>query len=190
MSVARQHSCRAPALRCGAGLCRLPSPVCPIKFCAIFGAAFSEATAHSLPCDQEGRLVPEAADALPEIWKNAQVVALGPGLSRRCGRSRFREARGSRMPTPIGNRCRCAVCVAGDIAGRSRQARAAPTVLTPHPGGDGRVIANENERSTGRYVPPPRWPRRASITPLWCSRGHAPSSPIPGAELWFNLTGK
>jgi NAD(P)H-hydrate epimerase len=67
------------ALASGCGLCTaaIPSAILPT-----FAASVLEATSHPLPCDESGKLIERAADELPALWKNVEVVALGPGLGR------------------------------------------------------------------------------------------------------------
>jgi NAD(P)H-hydrate epimerase len=86
------------ALRVGAGLCItcLPDKVLPM-----FASAFAEATSHPLVCDDEGRLLPPAADAVLEYSKGANVLAIGPGLSRSPGALDFARRLITESPLPV-----------------------------------------------------------------------------------------
>ncbi len=134
MSGAPTLAARA-ALRTGAGLC---IACLPDKILPIFAAAFAEATSHPLPCDEQGALVPEAADRLPEHWKNANVVALGPGLSRSAGALDFARAVVTACPHPLIIDAD-ALYALRKIAAKVK-ARKAPTILTPHPGEMGELM--------------------------------------------------
>ncbi|HEX8236246.1 MAG TPA: NAD(P)H-hydrate dehydratase [Abditibacteriaceae bacterium] len=123
------------ALRIGAGLCItcLPDKVLPM-----FASAFSEATSHPLVCDDEGRLLPSAADAVLEYSKGANVLAIGPGLSRSPGALDFARLVITETPLPV--------VVDADALYALRaiespvKARQAATILTPHPGEMGELM--------------------------------------------------
>jgi NAD(P)H-hydrate epimerase len=134
MSGAPTLASRA-VLRAGAGLC---ITCLPDKVLSTFAAGFLEATSHPLPCDEKGRLIPEAADALPDIWKGAQVVAIGPGISRSPETLEFvrRVVRECPLPLVIDADALYALrAIAEDV-----HRREAPTILTPHPGEMGELM--------------------------------------------------
>lgn len=70
--------CCRGALRSGAGLVSLAGPA---SLHPIFEASLPEVLTHPLP-DCNGRLTAESADALMPLLQQADVVILGPGLSR------------------------------------------------------------------------------------------------------------
>jgi NAD(P)H-hydrate epimerase len=104
----------------------------------MFATAFAEATSHALPCDDEGRLISEAADAVFEYSKGADVLAIGPGLSRSQGALDFARRIIQEAPLPI--------IVDADALYALRaiesevKARQAATILTPHPGEMGELM--------------------------------------------------
>jgi hydroxyethylthiazole kinase-like uncharacterized protein yjeF len=123
------------ALRAGAGLCItcLPDKVLPM-----FASAFAEATSHPLVCDDEGCLLPTAADAVLEYSKGANVLAIGPGLSRSQGALDLARRVITETPLPV--------VVDADALYALRaiepqvKAREAATILTPHPGEMGELM--------------------------------------------------
>jgi len=70
--------CCRGALRSGAGLVTL---ACPASLSGIFEAALPEVIALPLP-DQDGHLMPQAAAEMEHVLDAADVLAMGPGLSR------------------------------------------------------------------------------------------------------------
>ncbi len=134
MSGAPTLAARA-VLQSGAGLC---IACLPDKILPIFAAAFSEATSHSLACDDEGRLIAAAADAMPEYWESAHAVALGPGLSRSEGALDFARR--------VVRECPHSLVIDADALYALRaieadvKSRSAPTILTPHPGEMGELM--------------------------------------------------
>lgn len=72
--------CGAAALRSGAGLARV---ACPTEVQPTVAGFEPSYMTHPLPSDADGRLVFEPArDALIPLLKEADVVAVGPGLGR------------------------------------------------------------------------------------------------------------
>lgn len=139
MSGAPTLAARA-ALRSGAGL----SIAClPDKILPIFAAAFSEATSHPLPCDENGRLVPEAADCMAVYWKDAHAVALGPGLSRSAGALDFARRVVRECPHPLV--IDADALYALRAIEQTLKTRKAPAVLTPHPGEMGELMQMETK---------------------------------------------
>jgi NAD(P)H-hydrate epimerase len=136
-------------LKSGAGLCiaALPEKILPT-----FASAFPEATSHPLPCSAAGVLQESAADELSELWKNADVVAIGPGLGRDGSTLDFVRRAVRECPQPL--------VVDADALYALReieddlQKRKAPTILTPHPGEMGELMemktseVNENRIET------------------------------------------
>ena len=182
MSGAPTLAARA-TLRSGAGLAIacLPDRIVPI-----FAAAFAEATSHPLACDHEGQLVPDAADALPDIWKNAQVVALGPGLSRSAGALEFARRVVRECPHPLvidADALYALHAIAEDVA-----SRIAPTVLTPHPGEMGELLQMKTAEVQADR-PAAALAAAKKYNAIVVLKGSRSIVANPEGGLWFNLTG-
>ncbi|MDF2441730.1 MAG: ADP-dependent NAD(P)H-hydrate dehydratase / NAD(P)H-hydrate epimerase [Abditibacteriota bacterium] len=182
MSGAPTLASRA-VLRSGAGLCIacLPDKVLPT-----FAAAFSEATSQPLPCDERGRLIPEAADELPAIWHGTQVVAIGPGISRSQSTLEFvrRVVRECELPLVIDADALYALREIEDDV----KARTAPTILTPHPGEMGELmqieISGVNEDRFGTAIA-----CAAKYNAIVVLKGARSIVASPTGNTWANLTG-
>ena len=135
------------ALKVGVGLC---IAALPEKALPLFAGACLEATSHALPGDDQGRLLPEAADGLPELWQNVQAVALGPGLSRSEGALEFARRVVRECPQPLiidADALYALPAIADEV-----KAREAATILTPHPGEMGELMGiNAKEVNDDRY---------------------------------------
>jgi NAD(P)H-hydrate epimerase len=136
-------------LKSGAGLC---IAALPEKIISTFAAAFPEATSHPLPCSTSGVLQENAADELSELWKNADAVAIGPGLGRDEGTLNFVRRVACECPQPLvidADALYALRAIESDL-----QKRKAPTILTPHPGEMGELMemkiseVNENRLET------------------------------------------
>jgi NAD(P)H-hydrate epimerase len=136
-------------LKSGAGLC---IAALPEKIIATFASAFPEATSHPLPCSASGVLPENAADELPAIWKNADAVAIGPGIGRDESTLNFAARVVRECPQPLvidADALYALRAIEGDL-----QNRKAPTILTPHPGEMGELMemkiseVNENRLET------------------------------------------
>jgi NAD(P)H-hydrate epimerase len=171
------------ALRVGAGLCItcLPDKVLPM-----FASAFAEATSHPLSCDDEGRLLPPAADAVLEYSKGANVLAIGPGLSRSPGALDFARRLISETPLPV--------VVDADALYALRaieqqvQAREADTILTPHPGEMGELMQMsvadvQNDRLAVALA------CAQKFNALVVLKGARSIVALPNGRTFFNLTG-
>lgn len=126
------------ALRVGAGLC---IACVPDRVLDAFASNILEATSHALPCDDEGRLIESAADKMPDIWKGANVVALGPGLSRSEGALEFARRVVRECPLPLiidADALYALRAIVEDVKNRQ-----APTILTPHPGEMGELMESD-----------------------------------------------
>ncbi len=128
MSGAVALAARA-ALGSGCGLCiaALPEKILPT-----FAASILEATSHPLPCDERGRLLESAADALPELWEGVQVVALGPGIGR--ADETFALVRRIVRECPVPRVIDADALHALPAIADEVKNRAGETILTPHPG--------------------------------------------------------
>jgi NAD(P)H-hydrate epimerase len=127
--------CGGAALRGGAGLVRVavPSDVLPIV-----AAGNPCYMTVPLPDDADGRLAESARDGLLEAARQADVVALGPGLGRSPGLTT--------LVTAVLEQATVPVVLDADglnaVVGRTEvlRRRPGPTVLTPHPAEFGRVF--------------------------------------------------
>jgi NAD(P)H-hydrate epimerase len=123
------------ALNSGAGLC---IAAIPEKILPSFAASILEATSYPLPCDDSGKLLESAADELPELWKNVQVVAIGPGISRSEGALKLVQRVVRECPVPLvidADALHALPAIASEV-----QKRGADTILTPHPGEMGALM--------------------------------------------------
>lgn len=123
------------SLSAGAGLC---IACLPDKILPLFASAFSEATSHPLPCNDEGQLIETAADDMSDYWKEAHVVGLGPGLSRGEGALNFARRVMRECPHPLLIDADALYAVRAVQA--NLQNRQAPNILTPHPGEMGELM--------------------------------------------------
>jgi NAD(P)H-hydrate epimerase len=182
MSGAPTLAARA-VLRAGGGLCIacLAEKVLPL-----FAAVFSEATSVPLPCDDNGALIPGAADALAAQWEKADAVALGPGLSRSAGALDFARRVLRECPQPLvvdADALYAVRAIEKEVAARS-----APTVLTPHPGEMGELmdmkVAELQQDRLGVAAACAK--RYNAVVVLKGSRSVVAT---PGGRLYINLTG-
>ena len=123
-------------LKSGAGLC---IAALPDKIISTFAAAFSEATSHPLICTEAGVLLEESADELPALWKNAHAVALGPGIGRDASTLNFVRRVVRECPQPLiidADALYALRAIESDLKNRE-----AATILTPHPGEMGELMA-------------------------------------------------
>src|SRR3954447_25307154 len=93
-----------------------------------------------LPCaeDEEGRLVPAAAEAILERAKRSRAVALGPGLGRSDGTKELVRVLLRELRTPV-------VADADALWELEPVVRMAPLVLTPHEGELAGLLAVESD---------------------------------------------
>ncbi len=182
MSGAPALASRA-ALRVGAGLC---IACVPDRVLDSFSTNILEATSHALPCDDEGRLIESAADKLPDIWQGANVVALGPGLSRSDGALNFarRIVRECDLPLIIDADALYALPAIADQV----KARMAPTILTPHPGEMGELMGSDaksvNEQRLEIAVECAQ-----KYNAFVVLKGARSVVAAPDGRTWINLTG-
>lgn len=123
-------------LKSGAGLC---VAALPEKTLPIFAAAFPEATSHPLSCNDAGQLTEGAMDALPPLWENVNAVALGPGIGRDVSTLALVQRIVKECPQPLiidADALYALRAVVDDVKNRK-----APTILTPHPGEMGELMA-------------------------------------------------
>lgn len=171
------------ALATGAGLV---SAAVPEKVLPIYATAVLEAVSHPLPNDESGHLLERAADELPKLWKEVQVVALGPGLGRTPEAFAFARRVARECPVPLvidADALHALPAIADDV-----KARKAPTILTPHPGEMGVLMdTNAKEVNDARFE-----------TVRACAQKYGAIVVLKGArtlvcdsdgEIWVNLTG-
>jgi hydroxyethylthiazole kinase-like uncharacterized protein yjeF len=134
MSGAVALSAKA-SLKIGAGLC---IAAIPEKILPIFASSILEATSHPLPCSEKGFLLEAAADELAELWKNVNVVALGPGIGRTPETQKFVARVVRECPKPLiidADALHALPAIADEVKNRE-----AETILTPHPGEMGALM--------------------------------------------------
>ncbi len=127
------------------------------------------------------------ADALPRLAPPACLV-VGPGLGRSgAARAALLEALASDLPLLLDADALNLIASDPELAGRVTT-RAAPTVLTPHPGEAGRLLAmrsaevqRDREGSTRRLC--------ASYGAVIALKGAGTLVMAPGREMWRNSSG-
>ncbi len=171
------------ALATGAGLV---SAAVPREVLPIFAASVLEAVAHPLPNDENGHILSEAAQDVAGVWKNVQVVALGPGLGRTPQAFEFARRVARDCPVPLvidADALHALPAIADEV-----KARAQPTILTPHPGEMGVLMDSDAQAvNDARFE-----------TVAACAQKYGAVVVLKGArslvcdsdgEIWVNLTG-
>jgi len=170
-------------LKAGGGYSVLAAPRSIVPF---LGARASEVVYAPMPETPGGAISPEALDEILGLAGRADIVVVGPGLSREEGAQRLVLELLRRLDRPV--------LVDGDglyaLAGNPGvlEEREAPTILTPHLG--------EMSRLTGLEVEEIR-ADRVGVLREWCSRlgsiivlkGAHTLIGSPGGRVYFNLTG-
>lgn len=127
------------AMRAGAGYVRacVPDSLAPI-----LAQRLVEVTLTPAPCDAEGRLTGEAAEAVLEAGKKADAVVIGPGLGRSEGTRELvrRLLEALEIPVVLDGDGLWALVDHLDWV----FARYAPTVLTPHSGELASLLGQES----------------------------------------------
>ncbi|HET7453061.1 MAG TPA: NAD(P)H-hydrate dehydratase [Thermoanaerobaculia bacterium] len=168
------------ALRGGAGLVTI---ACPASIERGYLARLPEAMTLPLP-DEDGALGAGAAKALRPLLADADAVAAGPGIGTGEGARRAVEAvLRSGVPALFD------ADALNAFAGRPETfRRAAPTIVTPHPGEAGRLLG----RST-RAVQADRPAAAAELSrrtrAIAMLKGAGTISASPEGNLWLNSTG-
>jgi NAD(P)H-hydrate epimerase len=126
------------ALRGGAGLVRVAGPEGILPIVAAGNPCYMTAP---LPQDEQGRLAEAALPALLDLARANDVVALGPGLGRSPAITATVEAVLAQTSVPL-------VLDADGINALEHHAdrlrgRAAPLILTPHPGELARLLGSD-----------------------------------------------
>ena len=171
------------ALASGCGLCiaAIPSQILPT-----FAASILEATSHPLPCDESGKLIERAVDELPALWKNVEVVALGPGLGRSDETFNFVRRVARECPKPLvvdADALHALPAIVDEIKNRE-----APTILTPHPGEMGELMG-----MSAREVNESRFETVAACAQKYGAivvlKGARSLVALPDGNIFVNLTG-
>lgn len=116
------------ALRSGAGLVRLAVPVSILPIVAAANPCYITV---GLPEDDEGRLAAEARARIIELSDLADVIAIGPGLSRSTGLSTLVEGLLQSLGKPIVLDADGLNAITDSTASLKSSS---PRILTPHPG--------------------------------------------------------
>ena len=122
------------ACRAGAGYATVAVPDALEQ---IFEVKLTEVMSIGCP-SREGRLGPEAADAIVSAAERAAAVVVGPGLGRGEGAAELIGELTGRIQAPLVIDADGLNAVAGRL--ESLAGRSAPTVLTPHAGELGRLL--------------------------------------------------
>jgi hydroxyethylthiazole kinase-like uncharacterized protein yjeF len=136
--------CASAALRGGAGLVRAAVPASVLPLVAAFNPCYMTAPQ---PEDEEGRVDASAEPGLLELARVSSVVAAGPGLGRSPGITSLVLALVEKTTVPLVLDADGLNAIAGTV-GRLR-GRAAPLVLTPHPGEFSRLTGRDTQAIQG-----------------------------------------
>ena len=170
------------ALRSGAGLVTVATP----RVCQPTVAAFApEYMTLGLDHDGEGLVGAGAAGAV--LAERCDVLAIGPGLGRGAGVSRFVRELVDRAPVPVVLDADALNVFAGDLAGlRGRSDR--PLVVTPHAGEMGRIIDRPAEHVAANRLDTARdlAVERGVFVVL---KGSRTLVATPAGGVWINVTG-
>ena len=174
--------CCRGALRAGAGLVTLASPG---SLNAILETALPEVITVPLP-DEDGRLVRIDDERLAEAFDHADVLAVGPGLSRAQATAAAVRQFVDRFQGPI-------VLDADGIdafAGHLNLIRVVGQrlLLTPHPGELGRLIDRSADGiDADRVEAARRFAQEHGVTLLL--KGRPTAIGLPGGDVYLNSTG-
>ncbi len=170
------------ALRSGAGLVTVATPrVCQ----PVVAAMAPEYMTLGLDDDGEGRVAAEAAGAV--LAERCDVLAVGPGLGRATGVTRFVRELVDRARVPMVLDADALNAFAGDPAGlRGRPDR--PLVITPHAGEMGRIIGRPAEYVTAHRLDVAR--DLAGEQGIFVVlKGARTLVATPAGDVWINVTG-
>lgn len=124
------------ALRSGAGLVTLAVPEA-VYFIA--ASKLTEVMVHPMPESSSGTFSTGSWAKLRALIRKANVLAVGPGLSREPAARRFAQKLLSEATLPVVLDADGINAFAGAARGKLRKARC-PVVLTPHPGEMARLL--------------------------------------------------
>jgi NAD(P)H-hydrate epimerase len=175
--------CAQGALRVGAGLVTVG---CPASVNDILESKLTEAMTFPLPETYERSLDTRALAIILELAENADVVAIGPGISRDPETAVLVRRLVARLGKPmvIDADALSALADAAVIL----EGEHAPAVLTPHPGEMGRLMAASSEEVQARrtYFADAAANRFRCVTVL---KGACAIVAEPQRELTVNPTG-
>ena len=169
------------ALRSGAGLVTVATPrVCLPAVAALAPEYMTLGIDHD-----DGRVRGEAAAAV--LAERCDVLAVGPGLGRGTGVTRFVRELVGRAPVPMVLDADALNAFAGDPAGlRGRPDRA--LVITPHAGEMGRIIGRPAEYVTAHRLDVAR--DLAGEQGIFVVlKGGRTLVATPAGDVWINVTG-
>ena len=126
------------AMRGGAGYVTALVPQAVALVCDI---RLLEVMTMALP-ESDGALTPAAVQTVLDRARRADALVLGPGLGRAEATVRFARELAAQVPLPLLLDADGLNAHAGELPGLAR--RSAPTVLTPHAGELGRLLARES----------------------------------------------
>ncbi|MGB9690399.1 NAD(P)H-hydrate dehydratase [Thermogutta sp.] len=172
------------ALRGGAGLVRVATPGPVLSIVAAYERSY---TTIPLEADRQGRISLRAFEQVMDAAAEADWVALGPGLGRSLGLSRFVARVYSELGKPL-------VLDADGLNALAREngqlpRPAGPRVLTPHPGEFRRLvgsIADTRRPIEERWQLAQHWAREWGVVLVY--KGH-PTLVTDGVRCYFNTTG-
>jgi NAD(P)H-hydrate epimerase len=134
------------AMRAGAGYV---TAFVPASLNAIFEARLLEVMTSPVP-DEDGALLPAAAEAVLERAERADALILGPGIGRGDGALELARDLARRVGLPLVLDADGLNAHAGRLADLT--ARTAPGILTPHEGELARLLAIESEAVKARRL--------------------------------------
>jgi NAD(P)H-hydrate epimerase len=130
--------CATAALRGGAGLVRAAVPADILAIVAAGNPCYMTAP---LPCDDRGRLAPEAEAEVLALAAASDVIAAGPGLGHTPAVAAVVRALLAKAQGPLVLDADALNVLAGQT--EALRGRAVPPVLTPHPGEFGRLLGRK-----------------------------------------------
>ena len=181
MTGASIFACRG-ALRAGAGLVHLATPA---SLNRIVEVALPEAITIPLPED-DGRLVSVDDPRFEEVLEAADVLAVGPGLSRATVTGRAVRALIERFEGPIVLDADGLVAFQGHIETLRRAA--GRLILTPHPGELARLLSEDPERIDADRIETARGFAREHGLVL-VLKGRPTAIGLPDGNIILNPTG-
>jgi len=130
--------CGSAALRGGAGLVRVAVPASVLPLVAAGNPCYMTA---ALAEDSQGRLAGAARDELLELARANTAVAVGPGLGRSSDLTSLVLSLIEQTETPLVVDADGLNTLQGQVA--RLRGRAAPLILTPHPGEFARLLGSD-----------------------------------------------
>lgn len=175
--------CGTGALRAGAGLVTV---ACPAGVQDVIAGKCLEVMTLALPQTPACTLGREALEPLLQAANRSDGVALGPGLSQHPETAALVREAVAALPVPLVLDADGLNALGGDLTPLRK--RAAPTILTPHPG--------ELARLTGQTIDSIQQDRvdaarraAAACGAVIVLKGAATVTAEPGGRVWVNATG-